>query len=486
MKKTDNRRVNGFFNDIRDGLSKRPKAELVNMLVDRALEDDGLLRKLVLKTAKPKGKKPRLAAYRAAIDNAIGEGYFVNWREAYDYTNGVEAVVDSIEDLLKAGYATEVIELAEYALAGIEKALSSMDDSSGAMSEIRDRAQAIHLAACRAARPDQVTLAKRLFHRELNAEWDTFSGAAQVYAGVLGEKGLAVYGKLAEAQWAKVPALGPGSDKKEKYKGRFRITQIMETLAKQSGDVEELVAVKKRDLSSSYDFLEIAEIYGNAGKHDLAMEWVENGIKVFPGKPDGRLIDFLAEEYHRRRRHSDALALIWTEFKACPGLSGYQKLKNHADRGGSWGEWRGKAFEFLRAHAAARRAEAQKGVFGRYAREDYSSLVEVHLWEKNLEAAWKEAKEGGCSDTLWLKLAALREKEHPEDALPIYKAQVETVLDLKNEEAYRQAAAFLGKIRSLLGSLGRPGDFAGYLASVSAAHKAKRNFMKILARKKWK
>ena len=46
MKKTDNRRVNGFFNDIRDGLHKRPKAELVNMLVDRALEDDGLLRKL--------------------------------------------------------------------------------------------------------------------------------------------------------------------------------------------------------------------------------------------------------------------------------------------------------------------------------------------------------------------------------------------------------------------------------------------------------
>ena len=35
----------------------------------------------------------------------------------------------------------------------------------------------------------------------------------------------------------------------------------METLAEINNDIEELVEVKKRDLSSSIKFLEIAEIY---------------------------------------------------------------------------------------------------------------------------------------------------------------------------------------------------------------------------------
>jgi hypothetical protein len=38
----------------------------------------------------------------------------------------------------------------------------------------------------------------------------------------------------------------------------------METLARRSGDVEAIVAVKKRDLSSAYDYLQIAETYRQA------------------------------------------------------------------------------------------------------------------------------------------------------------------------------------------------------------------------------
>jgi len=36
-----------------------------------------------------------------------------------------------------------------------------------------------------------------------------------------------------------------------------------------------------------------------------------------------------------------------------------------------------------------------------------------------------------------------------------------------------------------MGRLGQSGEFAGYLESVRAAHKPKRNFMKLLDRAKW-
>ncbi|MDD5410676.1 MAG: hypothetical protein PHF31_04565 [Methylobacter sp.] len=46
----------------------------------------------------------------------------------------------------------------------------------------------------------------------------------------------------------------------------------MESLAKASGDVEELVAIKSRDLSMPYHYLAIAEIWTKAGQKDKALE----------------------------------------------------------------------------------------------------------------------------------------------------------------------------------------------------------------------
>lgn len=76
------------------------------------------------------------------------------------------------------------------------------------------------------------------------------------------------YRKLAEAEWAHVPPVLPGRDDPERYGKRFRITHIMETLAQESGDIEALVAIKRRDLSQAYAYLEIAEIYKVSGLMD--------------------------------------------------------------------------------------------------------------------------------------------------------------------------------------------------------------------------
>lgn len=82
-------------------------------------------------------------------------------------------------------------------------------------------------------------------------------------------------------------------------------------------------------------------------------------------------------------------------------------------------------------------------------------------------------------------LAAKREKEHPEDALPVYQGQVEPILQRKHNEAYREAIGLLRKVRASMVRLGREGAFASYLESVRVAHKPKRNFMKLLEGEKW-
>src|SRR5208282_1611697 len=128
------------------------------------------------------------------------------------------------------------------------------------------------------------------------------------------ERGLAAYRQRAEAAWARVPQTKPGEKDTEEYGRTYRIKSIMETLARQSGDIEALVAVKARDLSNAYTFLQIAEICHEAGQDDKAMEWAERGIKAFPDRTDSRLREFLADEYHRRKRHDEAMQPIWKTF----------------------------------------------------------------------------------------------------------------------------------------------------------------------------
>lgn len=473
------------MDDVRTYLTAQGKAALVDLLMAQAMEDDRLRQRLLMKAAKKAPKGLDLATYREAIDSAVGAGEFVDYGSAHDYARGIDEVIDLIEELLKEGHAAEVIDLTEHALATVENAMGSVDDSDGHMGGILERLQEIHHAACKKAKPDPETLAKRLFEWELRADWDTFYGAAEKYADVLGETGLAVYRKLAEAEWARVPALESGRDDPEKYGKRFRITHIMETLARQTGDVEAVAAVKKRDLSSPYAYLQIAETYKQARKHDLALEWAERGLKASPQRTDSRLREFLADEYHRRKRHEEAMDLVWAEFADSPSLEQLQNLKSHADRVVQWLAWRNKALAHMREQIEEAKRKAQKNRWGWSARADHSELVRVFLWEKDVGAAWREAREGGCSNDLWMELAAKREKDHPEDVLLIYQQQVESTLTQKNNEAYRAAIGLLRKVRGLMVRLNRDAEFARYLESVRAAHKPKRNFMKLLERAKW-
>jgi uncharacterized Zn finger protein len=208
-------------------------------------------------------------------------------------------------------------------------------------------------------------------------------------------------------------------------------------------------------------------------------------MKAFPERVDSRLRQFLAMEYHRRKRHDEAMALIWAEFTESPSLEQYQNLKTHADRTREWPTWREKALASLRGSIAGEKGVSSGSRWTWLHHGDHSELVRIFLWEKDVEAAWNEAQQGGCSNDLWMELAAKLEKDHPEDVLPIYLAQIEPTLARKNNDACQTAVSHLRKVRGLMIRLGREAEFARHLASIRTAHKAKRNFVKLLDRVRW-
>lgn len=457
--------------DIRIWLGAQDTETILDLLMAQVSVDGPLRDELVLKISKENEIGIDLNAYRKGLRAAFHTGGFVDYDDMYEYSNDIDTELDKLERLLEEGFASETMHLCECAFELADDAMQNCDDSSGYFSSIAERLGALHLDACLIALPNPTDLARRLFAIELkNSDLDFCSGAADIYQEVLGKEGLAEYRRLAEAEWARATAKGSTPS--------HTITTIMESLARADGDVDALIAIKKRTLTAAYNYLVIADICRKAGRADQALEWAELGVQTFPKNTDSRLLDFLAEEYHHRKRYDDACRQYWAQFAERLDLPHYIKLLDYATKIERHPKVRDEALTLLRA-AVQREKISRRDSWGHVG--DHSRLVEIFLWENDVEAAWKEANSGGCSDQLWLKLAAAREKEHPADAVPVYQRLIEPIITRMNNGAYEEATRMVKHIRDLLGSMGRQAEFAAYLAEVKLRHKPKRNLMKLLA-----
>ncbi len=203
----------GALARIREHLRSKGIDALVEMIVGLAERDAALFRRLELAAAATRADDKTLAArLRKAIDRATTTRGFVDYREVPGWAADVDAVLDSIADLVPASHPGLAVGLAERAIARIERAIEEIDDfddSDGHCGGLLQRAREIHLAAARAAPPDPLKLAGDLFTRELESEYDTFAGAAALYADVLGSDGLAEYRRLAGEAWAELPSARP-------------------------------------------------------------------------------------------------------------------------------------------------------------------------------------------------------------------------------------------------------------------------------------
>jgi uncharacterized Zn finger protein len=188
----------------------------------------------------------------------------------------------------------------------------------------------------------------------------------------------------------------------------------------------------------------------------------------------------LIEEYLHRGAGEKAASLAWIQFEENPCLGNYIKLNDVTTKLNSWPTWRDKALAYLRNRIARTFAERGKFRFGGVEAPDKSPLVEIFLWEKDAEAAWQEAQSGICHEKLWIKLAELRAKEHPQDAITVYRRQIGRLVQQTNNHSYGEAIELIKKIKPLLIRVSGTSSVGNYHAELRGIFKAKRNFMKML------
>lgn len=449
-------------------------AQLVALLLEQAEDNPALRNELQIQAARGKAGAVDIKALKQLIDKAFTVRGFVDYRGMRRFLQNAATVVDMLDGLWRDKQAAAVAELAEHALLKGFKSYDRTDDSDGGFGHLLWQVADLYKASVPKAGLDPSELGKRLFKLQMADKWDFIH--FQDYTRALGKPGLATFRQAADTTWQKLPAK---KNKDDWDSDRYTITAIMEGLARLDGDVDALIAIKSRDLDSSHRYLEIAEILQQAKREDEALAWAERGRKAFPDRLDVPLDEFLIRQYHKRKRHDEALQLAWRHFTGHPSLEAYKRLQASAKQTKSTAEWRVKAIAWL-IETTKKQAAAKLG--SRFAwQPSYNNvLAEIHLAEGDSGKALQAAREGGCADHLWLKIAAAREADHPQDAIAIYQKIVETYVNRTNNNAYEEAANLVTKVRKLMQQEKQGREFKAYLEQLQTKFKAKRNFMKRL------
>lgn len=422
---------------------------LIDQLMAAAKSDQVLRAGLVAAAGNENGFDDR--AMRERLERAIDIPDYVDYAGAYGYFRYVGEALDEVERLVHNGFPDAAITLAEYALELLESSAERVDDSDGGLMEAIGRAEEIHLAACAAGTPDPAELAERLMTRALSSDYQVFLDVLPEYEEILGTAGLSRYRELVEQAWRKLPQKKPG----EFGGDRFALTHLMENLAESSGGADGLIEVLARDVAHGYDVLRIAERLCVDGRDDEALTWLERGLADF--EPDARLRAMAADIHVRAGRRDQAAELRWANLVDRPTAESYHALR--AAVADDFPAWRDRALALI--------AQPSPWSQGR------SVLIEVLLSEGETDAAWQAAVEGGCPDQVWLRLAQVRAKTHPADAIPVLQRAADQAVKFGNRDSYKTAARLLADARKLATRCRRDDEFLEHMAVLRDAHRAK-------------
>src|SRR5271165_3068365 len=463
---------------IREYLETLDESALRGWLLEAADRDRGIRDKLLF-SAKATARGD-VASLRSVVRQATRVSGFIDWREAGDYANRIADLAQMLEARIADG-DPQLVEIIEQAIAQAEDALGNIDDSDGSVMPAIMELREVHERACNNLNPEPVELAERLFQFQTTGDWDTFRSVLPSYVRALGQSGLERYRELVEAAWKRFPALGPESSRTHFDSDRYRVEHAMEELVALSGDVNALVAVKARNLSSPHAFLEIARILKYHGRYDEALAWAEKGIAAFGSERVDELVQLLIDEHLRRGDAERVESLAWARFVRQPGSDAHFELLRVAKRIGRADELATRALQHLWQLVRAEEAPNAKRLPS-WQPPVRSALVAIHLRQKEAEEAWEAFCGGPVDIRLWDKVAAVRGMTHPEEAIALYKKLLPHVVTAGTRGAqYGEAIEIVKAIQELRAVQKQYALFGQELADLRTTWKAKRNFMKLLA-----
>ncbi len=411
------------------------------------------------------GERERLGVLKDAVDGGLRTRRHLDYWESSAWARDAVPVVDALADEVATEPSAELVVLLQRAAGHLVKVILRADDSDGMIGDLARRVLDLHRAACDAGVADPKALAKWMVKFSFEDQ-DFFEIDPVAYVDALGVSGLVVYRREVARRSDAVDAPeGRSGRLAEMYAGfpSFAAKYAAERLAIIDRDVDRLVELLGRDLSSPHQFQRVAEAMVELGEPGEALVWARRGIAETDGWQIARLYDLAAELLFDGGEFDDVVELRRHQHERTPSASTYARLQAAANSTDTWTTEVGPA----------------RAVLGD---RDPAGLIDALLADGEPDEAWEVATDGDLdvASSQWLRLAEAREPAAPADAMAVYLRLADESLERADKRAYRDAVRLLKVAGRAASAAERMDQFDGHLREVRERNRRRPSFMAML------
>ena len=109
---------------------------------------------------------------------------------------------------------------------------------------------------------------------------------------------------------------------------QHQLMRILDFFAERAGEIDTRIALRAKDLSSQWSYLQLAEFCLSQGREQEALRRAEEGLWLFEDqRPDERLVLFTTELLSKAGRRQDAETCLQRAFEKTPSFELYARLR---------------------------------------------------------------------------------------------------------------------------------------------------------------
>jgi hypothetical protein len=140
---------------------------------------------------------------------------------------------------------------------------------------------------------------------------------------VLGDDGLAEYRRLAAEAWARLPTRSAELAHSDELDADYhRLMYILDGFAERAGDAAGRIALRAKDLSSPWKYLELVEFCLSQRRDEEALRWAVEGLWMFEdAQANEQLVLCAARLLDKVGRKNEAQVHLVRAFEKKPSLS---------------------------------------------------------------------------------------------------------------------------------------------------------------------
>jgi uncharacterized Zn finger protein len=299
---------------------------------------------------------------------------------------------------------------------------------------------------------------KRMFNRYINNDCGLADGVDNLLLDTHKEEDLDLLKKLAQEA---IERIGNSTDWHSDYM-KGELSRFLAELHKLSGEgvevilslymeqklhykycmelinyhrIPEAIDYAKKHLKKGYDIHRFSQILKQNKLNREAEEFLSHVVNKIDGNVPyyEEILGHLASIYEEKKDWKSASELYTTVFKKFPGLENFKNLEKASRHLNEWETIKNDMIEFLKA------------------RKKYSQLIEVYLHLKQVDLALEYVKKKNVyyANSLYIEVARAAETKYPEEAIDIYKKEIERLIELGGRGNYAETVEYFKRVKKL-------------------------------------